>query len=332
MMKSTVRELDTRGMHTYDRHVKLFEYWHRLRGGESLRVLTDREPKLIYQQFRDEHKGQFDWDYEKQEDGEWIFSIRKKPDADKAEELKKAKELVARIRAGEKHSDLSAWERKLLKNVSTMDFARIEKEMIEEGLSGSEIKSLCDIHIEFVKDNIGELRADVDPGHPLRRMMDEHKVILRMVDDLLGVSNRLSSASGFDEVEDEIITLENIAKNLLEADKHYAREEKIVFRAVEESGLVEPVEMIMEDHNELREEKKHFQRVLEERESISYRDFTKKISAFAKYFGKEIPDHICKEENIMYPIALKVIPEGKWAQIKDSCDEAGYCEFVLPDK
>ncbi len=40
-------------------------------------------------------------------------------------------------------------------------------------------------------------------------------------------------------------------------------------------------------------------------------------------------DHIFKENNILYPMAVQVILEPeKWADMKLKCDEIGYCCFT----
>jgi DUF438 domain-containing protein len=44
-----------------------------------------------------------------------------------------------------------------------------------------------------------------------------------------------------------------------------------------------------------------------------------------------IPSHIYKEDNILYPMALQVIPKDEWETIKKKCDEIGYCCFTPID-
>ena len=59
------------------------------------------------------------------------------------------------------------------------------------------------------------------------------------------------------------------------------------------------------------------------------RCLNKKVEELAAYLTKELPNHIYKEDNILYPMATQVIPNEKWEGMKRECDKIGYCCFTL---
>ena len=88
-MDKLIKTLDLRNMPPFERHAKIWEMWDGLKEGETLRIINDHEPKPLYYQFEAEHKGRFEWSYEKQGPKDWIFAIKKKSDEiDRKQEIK----------------------------------------------------------------------------------------------------------------------------------------------------------------------------------------------------------------------------------------------------
>ena len=61
---------------------------------------------------------------------------------------------------------------------------------------------------------------------------------------------------------------------------------------------------------------------------MSYLEFVKKVREAAEFLIEELPSHIYKEDNILYPMAIQVLPENMWTAVKKNCDEIGYCCFT----
>ncbi|MEM4979612.1 MAG: DUF438 domain-containing protein [Candidatus Bathyarchaeia archaeon] len=57
----------------------------------------------------------------------------------------------------------------------------------------------------------------------------------------------------------------------------------------------------------------------------SYDDFVSRLNEVGGYIVQNLNGHIFKEDNILYPTALQVIPEQGWREIKRKFDEIGYC-------
>lgn len=327
-IRKNTRELDLKGIHSFDRHVKFLDAWRKLKEGESVRIQMDSDPGLLRKEFEAEHAGQFEWNYEKEGPDEWVFTVAKKQGAEQQERRKSIKELIRQLRADEEDfGQLTEEDRKKLAAVPPEELAAAEQEMIIEGVEPKEVRSLCDVHVEFLKDKVGGAALKTAPGHPLEHLLSEHKIILREIERLEALSENLEKGGDYADVSGELDKLERIVEHLVEFDRHHALEEEVIFPAVADTGITEPLEIVRNEHEELKKKKNLMRAVLKERSELAFSEFADRIKAFSEYFQKEYPDHICKEDNILFPIALRALPQEKWDALGSECERAGYCSF-----
>ena len=325
-MKEIIKELDLRNMPPFERHAKIFQMWDALKDNEILKIINDHDPKPLYYHFLAEYENQFEWQYEKQGPKDWIFKIKKIKN-NKAQ----VKELLKQLHSGADKNKIKEQGKTILKNISPTDLALIEQEMIHEGLTRNEMRKLCDVHLEVMKEGLEKTdakKANLKPGHVIHTLTEEHKMILDFINKLQSTINILKSAKDFNKVKNEIGMLKHIAEHLVEADKHHQREEEALFPELEKSGITEPPEIMKEEHIDLKARKKELYKTVKERAEMNYSDFLKKIIESAGYIIENLPAHIYKEDNILYPMALQVIPKSNWKEIKKKCDKIGYCCFT----
>ena len=70
-------ELDLRSLAPARRHARIFELWHSLEPGETLRLTNDHDPKPLRYQFEAEEAGKFEWLNERQGPLDWIVRIKR---------------------------------------------------------------------------------------------------------------------------------------------------------------------------------------------------------------------------------------------------------------
>ncbi len=326
-MKNAVKNLDLRGMPPFERHTRILDMWNSLKNGETLRITNDHEPKPLYYLFEAEYKNQFEWKYEQRGPKDWVFRIRKIEQKDEGKK-QKIKALIKKLHSKSDINSLKKEGKDLLKKISPAELALIEQEIIQEGVTRKEMRRLCDVHLEIMKEGFKKSDISLEKGHPIHTLTEEHKMILGFVDKLKGVTAALRNAKGFDDVTVEIGMLRHIAEHLVEADKHYQREEEVLFPVLEKLGVTEPPEIMREEHEELKPKKAELYRIAQQKERLSYKDFVKKVNAIAGDIIEQLPNHIYKEDNILYPMTLQLIPAKEWAGIKKRCDKIGYCCFT----
>ncbi|MDO8647650.1 MAG: DUF438 domain-containing protein [Candidatus Diapherotrites archaeon] len=317
-------KLDLRKMPHFERHSKIFEDWNSLKSGQILRIINDHDPKPLYYQFDAEMKGSFEWNYEKQGPKDWIVKIKKTQDSKRQQ----VKELLKELHSGKNAKKIKEKGKKLLKGLSPAELGLIEQEIIQEGVSRKDMRKLCDVHLEIMKESLEGKALNLKPGHLLHTLMEEHKMILDFVEKMKKAVKKLEKAKGFEQAGKEIEILKHVSEHLVEADKHHQREEEVLFPEMEKAGINEPPEIMREEHEELKARKKALFNLAINGKKIKFKEFVKKVKKNADYIAKELPDHIYKEDNILYPMAMQAIQAKNWARMKNACDKIGYCCFT----
>ena len=68
---------------------------------------------------------------------------------------------------------------KYFKDVDPKELALAEQELIQEGTERKEMKRLCDVHLEVMKEQLGakDKNIKLPDSHPIKICMDEHEII-----------------------------------------------------------------------------------------------------------------------------------------------------------
>lgn len=242
------------------------------------------------------------------------------------------KDLIKELHAGARVEEVKEKFKEALGGIAAADISRIEGELIEEGMPAEEIRRLCDVHLAVFKESLeGATKTLASPGHPIHTLMEEHKILLQFADKLKNTAGKIKGANSFATAGESMERLSHIAKHFKESEKHYVREENVLFPYLEKHGITHPPAIMWAEHNDIREEKKKLYKLVETKESMSFEEFAKELEELAKSTEDMLSSHFYKESNILFPAALKVISEDEWTEIKKQCDELGYCCFTPED-
>ena len=207
-----------------------------------------------------------------------------------------------------------------------------KQELIREGVSHDEIrKSLCDIHLEVMKDSLVAKRQEVSAPHPIHTLMREHEIIVDYLKKLDALVDRLAGAGSYAEMGQDFDTLKDIAHHLAEAEKHHQREEEALFPQMEAHDVVEPPQIMKLEHVEFRKRKHALNDLAHDAQAVAFPEYKAKVTEYGRYLAKELESHIFKEDNILYQIALQVLTPEEWRIVKEKCDKIGYCCFTPDD-
>jgi len=97
---------------------------------------------------------------------------------------------------------------------------------------------------------------------------------------------------------------------------------------VERHGVTQPPAIMWAEHDEQRREIKEASKTLGNRENLGVEEFREKLILHLKNLTDLIPNHFYKEENILFPTALKLLTDEEWQEIEASMDDLGYCYFT----
>jgi DUF438 domain-containing protein len=166
----------------------------------------------------------------------------------------------------------------------------------------------------------------------------------RKLDDILKVEQPQSwlNGAGLEAVEgndglspegqQELERLKDIAHHLVKAESHHQREEEILFPKLGKHDIVEPPEIMKLDHVEFRKRKQALYQLAHNHRDYDFPEFKNRVIELGEYLTKELENHIFKEDNILYQIALQVLSPEEWEEVKKECDKIGYCCFTPEDQ
>jgi PAS domain S-box-containing protein len=243
---------------------------------------------------------------------------------------KMLKEIIKQLHAGTTPQEVKERFRQVLENVSSLEIAKIEEELIKEGMPREEIQKLCDVHMAVFREQLEKQKLTVPIDHPINILMEEHKIMLQITEKLNTIANQIQKISDKTYVADEIQNLEQIAADLLDSEKHYLREENVLFPNLEKHGITEPPAIMWMEHNRIRDEKKKLSQIIEQFSSMSFEDFKRQLAETTEALNNLLSSHFFKENNILFPTAMRVIASEEWKEIRSEFDEIGYCCFTPP--
>lgn len=169
----------------------------------------------------------------------------------------------------------------------------------------------------------GQLMESLPEGHLIRVLMEEHVQIRARLDELESLAGRLAEGDGD---RDELLrSIGALGSALVGAEPHHQREESILFVELEARGVTGPCGVMNAEHVEIR----RLKHIVESEPSVLMGDPEASASRLvnaATALVSGLREHIHKENNVLYPMALGVIREDDvWADMKRRSDEIGYC-------
>jgi len=236
--------------------------------------------------------------------------------------------IIKRLHAGAKPEEIKEEFREMLKGVTSMEIVQIEEELVKEGMPREEIQRLCEVHLAVFRESLEKEKTLAPAGHPIHILMEEHKIMLQFADDLKSLANEIKGAKDFDSVGDEMKQVSHIAKHFEESESHYVREENVLFPYLEKHGVTQPPAVMWTEHNKIREMKKALSSLVDAHKGMDFQDFVRQLEKSAISLADMLSSHFYKENNVLFPTALKVITEREWKDIRNQFDELGYCCFT----
>jgi len=249
---------------------------------------------------------------------------------DPAQKKKLLKELIGQLHAGKSPAELKAKFKQVLGSTTPEEIAKIEQELVEEGMPREEILSMCDIHLAVFQEQLEAQKPKTPPPaeYSINILMEEHKILQQHLGRLKGLVERVGLQGSFSEASKEIDQLKSIADDFMDAEKHYKREENVLFPILEKHGVSEPPAIMWMEHNKLREAKKQFNNLVHSYANMDFKDFKKQLAESAENIITVLGSHLFKENNILFPTALRVVTDEEWKEARKEFDAVGYPRFT----
>ncbi len=238
---------------------------------------------------------------------------------------KMIKEIIKKLHTGATLPEIKEKFKQVLESIGPFEIAKIEQELIKEGVSREEIQKLCEIHLAVFREQLEKQKFEIPSWHPINILMEEHKIMLKLSEELINITNKIQQLN---DITKEKHNLEHISEDFHDSEKHYLREENVLFPYLEKHGITEPPAIMWMEHNQIREKKKQLYSLIENYNNIDFLQFKKQLNEIAISLSSLLSNHFFKENNILFPTALQVIIEQEWIDIRKEFDEIGYCCFT----
>jgi DUF438 domain-containing protein len=227
------------------------------------------------------------------------------------------KSIIRDLHAGVEMDILRKKFAELVKNVSASEIAEIEQNLIDEGLPETEVKRLCDVHVEVFKHALDDQDLPRTPaGHPVHMFMVENRAAENVMKEIDTLLCELEKPANKESILKHRKQIEEKLEKITEIEKHYLRKENQLFPKLEAAGVSGPTQVMWAIHDDIRVAIKIAKKQLS--------DSDPKIIATMGEINITIRDMIYKEDHILYPMSLETLTDKDWLDVKKGSEEIGY--------
>lgn len=114
------------------------------------------------------------------------------------------KEAIRQLHAGVPPEQVKEKFRHVLEGTDSLEIAKIEEKLAKEGMKREEMLKLCDVHMAIFKEKLEKQQPDLQPSQPISILMEEHKIMLKMADQLVVLANKVLKVTDMRYVTAEI--------------------------------------------------------------------------------------------------------------------------------
>jgi DUF438 domain-containing protein len=228
------------------------------------------------------------------------------------------KAIIRELHAGRTPEEVKPRFEALIENVEPTEIAAMEQALIAEGLPDTEVKRLCDVHMAVFQETLAAIPAPrVPPGHPVDTFQRENRAVLEITQGLRASAGRAGTGAQPAAWEQEKAVLGALAESLAGYELHYVRKENQLFPFLEKHGVEGPTKVMWALHDDIRLS------IKELREAIARNDVGAAVHGVDEA-ATMVDDMVNKEEKILFPVALEVLPEQEWREIRAGEGDVGY--------
>ncbi len=222
------------------------------------------------------------------------------------------KEMILDLHGGADIEDVKRRFREMMGHVTAFEISQMEQQLIAEGLPAAEVRALCDVHVSVFEEGLQTPdQPELTPGHPVHTLKYENFALNEM---LILLDEAIAQLPD----EDELRRVRTYTEQLMQFNRIYVRKENLLFPFLEKHGVSGPTQVMWGIHDQIRDQAKAFQAAVQAGDVDAIKETYSELE-------KNMRSMFYKEENILYPTALKMLSDAEWLAIREQSDEIGYC-------
>lgn len=236
------------------------------------------------------------------------------------------KGIIRDLHAGKDFGEAKRKFSELVKDIDASQIAAMEQQLMNEGMPESEIKRLCDVHVQVFKEVLEAKDVpQVPAGHPVSIFMSENRELEKLIceaETILGTIEASRFAETFGVHREALSAL---VDKLLLVDIHFTRKENELFPQLEKHGITAPSQVMWAIDDDIRNMLKKIRR--------DFRNPEVKPAFIeqAREALQALKDMIYKEEHILFPLAVDTLSEKEWDSVASGGAMVGYAWIKTPE-
>lgn len=233
--------------------------------------------------------------------------------------LEALKQIIKDLHAGRPMDELTQRFGELIEDVEAGEIAAMEQRLIAEGMPESEVKRLCDVHVQVFAGALeGHEAVKTPAGHPIDTFQRENQALLQVVTSLRKVTGAIRAAGDPMGPWPALkAPLSKMLERLREAELHYLRKENQLFPYLERHGVEGPSKVMWALHDDIRAALKNARGHVES-------DNAEQAALSAEWLAQTMEDMVTKEEKILFPMSMEMLTDEEWIAIRAGEGEIGY--------
>jgi len=226
--------------------------------------------------------------------------------------------IVKDLHAGKTVAEVKPRFEELIADVEATEIAAMEQKLIEDGVPDTEVKRLCDVHVQVFADALeGHAPITAPGGHPVDTFQRENRALLQVTASLRKVAEAIGEPPEGAAWVRLKSALSATVERLAEIDRHYLRKENQLFPFLEEHGVEGPSKVMWAIHDDIRA------LIKQARATIAADDAALAVST-SLALAKMADDMVTKEEQVLHPMSMDTLSDTEWAQIRTGEGDIGY--------
>lgn len=172
----------------------------------------------------------------------------------KANRIRVLKDIIKHLHAGNPPEAVQRQMREIVKQTDASEIMAMEQELMAEGMSVEEVRSMCDLHSQVTRDVLIQIptRKEIAPGHPIdtfRRENEALRAVIALKETAIGELQSLPEATDPTSI---VLRLRQGLNDLMDVDKHYQRKEHALFSCLERHGIAGPSKVMWAKDDDVR--------------------------------------------------------------------------------
>ena len=242
------------------------------------------------------------------------------PDDERVEALKG---IIRDLHAGVPMSELKERFAALLEDVDATEIAAMEQQLIADGMPETEVKRMCDVHVEVLKGALEEHEAvQAPPGHPIHTFQAENGALDAAAKELRSLLEELGEPPSSNALSRSKEAIGDALERVSAVELHYQRKENQLFPYLERKGVTAPPQVMWSIHDDVRGLVKETRAALQADDAAALRDRGQRLV-------ETVIDMAYKEEKVLFPMSFELLDWGEWVEIRKGEVDIGYA-LVTP--